>query len=155
MAERLVISYDDVEAANKALTVVVELEKDRIIQTARAAVVKKSEDGRSRWSPRPEPPAPARPWAAAGACSSGSSSWCPWRASPSAASWAAGWAHLDAQKAAEAHEAGEAREPFPTRRRPGGSGPPGRFVVREGVTRANACRRQMGYGVTVKSPCIV
>ena len=46
MAELLVIGYDDVATANKALSTVGELEKDLIIQTAGAAVVKKDEDGK-------------------------------------------------------------------------------------------------------------
>ena len=46
MAELLVIGYDDVETANKALATVGDLEKDLILQTAGAAVVKKSEDGK-------------------------------------------------------------------------------------------------------------
>ncbi len=45
MAELLVIGYDDVDTANKALATVGELEKDLIMQTAGAAVVKKNEDG--------------------------------------------------------------------------------------------------------------
>jgi uncharacterized membrane protein len=46
MAELLVIGYDDVETANKALDTVHALEKDLIMQTAGAAVVKKTEDGK-------------------------------------------------------------------------------------------------------------
>jgi uncharacterized membrane protein len=46
MAELLVIGYPDVETANKALDTVHVLEQDLIMQTAGAAVVKKTEDGK-------------------------------------------------------------------------------------------------------------
>ncbi len=46
MAELLVIGYPDVETAQKALETVQQLEKDLIMQTGGAAVVKKTEDGK-------------------------------------------------------------------------------------------------------------
>ena len=46
MAELLVIGYPDVETAQKALDTVHELEKDLIMQTGGAAVVRKTEDGK-------------------------------------------------------------------------------------------------------------
>lgn len=47
MAELLVIGYPDVETANKALDTVQALEKDLIMETAGAAVVEKTEDGKT------------------------------------------------------------------------------------------------------------
>ncbi len=46
MAELLVIGYDDVETANKALDTVHQLEQDLILQTGGAAVMRKSTDGK-------------------------------------------------------------------------------------------------------------
>lgn len=46
MAELLVIGYPDVDTANKALDTVDALEKDLIMATAGAAVVKRTEDGK-------------------------------------------------------------------------------------------------------------
>ena len=46
MAELLVIGYDDVETANKALDTVHALEKDLIMQTGGSAVVQKTDDGK-------------------------------------------------------------------------------------------------------------
>ena len=46
MAELLVICYDDVDTANKALDTVHALEQDLIMQTAGAAVVKKTDEGK-------------------------------------------------------------------------------------------------------------
>lgn len=46
MAELLVIGYDDVETANKALDTVHALEQDLIMQTAGAAVVQKTPAGK-------------------------------------------------------------------------------------------------------------
>lgn len=46
MAELLVIGYPDVETAEKSLATIQQLEKDLIIQTGGAAVVKKTEDGK-------------------------------------------------------------------------------------------------------------
>ena len=46
MAELLVIGYPDVETANKALDTVHQLEKDLIMQTGGAAVVKKDAEGK-------------------------------------------------------------------------------------------------------------
>ena len=46
MAELLVIGYPDVDTANKALDTVHQLEKDLIMETGGAAVVRKTEDGK-------------------------------------------------------------------------------------------------------------
>lgn len=46
MAELLVIGYPDVETAQKSLETVQQLEKDLIMQTGGAAVVKKTADGK-------------------------------------------------------------------------------------------------------------
>ena len=46
MAELLVIGYPDVDTANAALETVGQLEKDLIMQTGGAAVVKKAEEGK-------------------------------------------------------------------------------------------------------------
>jgi uncharacterized membrane protein len=46
MAELLVIGYPDVETANKALETVGQLEKDLIMQTGGAAVVRKTVEGK-------------------------------------------------------------------------------------------------------------
>ena len=46
MAELIVIGYPDVYTANKALDTVHQLEKDLIMQTGGAAVVKKTEEGK-------------------------------------------------------------------------------------------------------------
>lgn len=46
MAELLVIGYPDVETAQKSLDTVQQLEKDLILQTGGAAVVKKTQDGK-------------------------------------------------------------------------------------------------------------
>jgi len=46
MAELLVIGYPDVDTANKALDTVQQLEKDLIMETGGAAVVKKTTDGK-------------------------------------------------------------------------------------------------------------
>ena len=46
MAELLVIGYPDVETAQKSLDTVQQLEKDLIMQTGGAAVVKKTDEGK-------------------------------------------------------------------------------------------------------------